>query len=123
MNTTLNTGVTTSTDVSIISMVRKHYPALIAQQICGVQPMSTDTGIIFKPGYRPEPPKYKFSRAKWYMVKFNWHESEEVYEWCTQRFGPHPKKPDVWSRWKVHYGDQIQFRDEKDYVMFVLRWA
>ena len=123
MNTTLNTGVTTSTAAIIIPMIRKLYPALIAREICGVQPMSADTGIIFKPGYRPNPPKYKFSRAKWHMAKFNWDNFEEVYKWCTQQFGPHPNKPDAWSRWKVNYGAEIQLRDEKDYIMFVLRWS
>jgi hypothetical protein len=43
-------------------------------------------------------PKYKFSRAKWYTAEYDWIHQGEVYEWCTQQFGPHPMYPDAWSR-------------------------
>ena len=70
---------------------------------------------------KPEP-KYKFSR-EWYVATYNYNYYHEVFEWCTQHFGPHPSQPDAWSRWIHKYEDQIQFRDEKDYAWFVLRWA
>ena len=67
--------------------------------------------------------KYKFSRAKWYVADFDWVRQGEVLEWCRQQFGPHPKNPDAWSRWCQKYQEKIHFRDEKDYLMFLLKWS
>ena len=70
----------------------------------------------------PEP-KYKFSRAKWYQAEFNDKNYFEVNAWCEQHFGKHPTKPDAWSRWWHKFHNSILFRDEKDYVLFTLRWS
>lgn len=79
----------------------------------------------------PEKPesKYKFSRAKWYTAELNgnatWRFSDEynqIIAWCTENFGAHPSKPDAWSRWHVGLG-YINFRDEKDYLLYQLKWA
>lgn len=67
--------------------------------------------------------KYKFSRANWYVANFNHKHYFEVEEWCEKHFGRHPSRPDAWSRWVHKYEDQIHFRDEKDYVLFTLRWS
>ena len=69
----------------------------------------------------PEP-KYKFSR-EWYVAEFDWVHHGEVLAWCEQQFGPHPQNPDAWSRWVNKYSEKIHFRDEKDYVLFTLRWS
>ena len=73
--------------------------------------------------------KYKFSRAKWHTAEIHsnaiWRFSDEynqIIEWCTEHFGPHPKKHDAWSRWYVGLG-YINFRDEADYALYMLRWA
>jgi hypothetical protein len=71
---------------------------------------------------RPEP-KYKFSRANWYVADFDWVHHGEVLAWCKQQFGPHPNNPDAWSRWYNKYSEKIHFRDSKDYEWFVLRWS
>ena len=72
----------------------------------------------------PNEPKYKFSRANWYQAEFNPKDYFEVDAWCEQHFGKHPTNPDAWSRWKhKSYEDVIMFRDEKDYVLFMLRWS
>lgn len=68
-------------------------------------------------------PKYKFSRAKWYVAEFHPKDYFEVDAWCSQQFGPHPARPDAWSRWIHKYETSIHFRDEKDYNWFVLRWG
>jgi hypothetical protein len=68
-------------------------------------------------------PKYKFSRANWYVAEFDWVHHGEVLEWCAQQFGPHPARPDAWSRWYNKYSEKIHFRDEKDYQWFLLRWG
>ena len=72
--------------------------------------------------------KYKFSRAKWHTVDIGmggWRlsrEYNEIIEWCTEQFGEHPREHDAWSRWWVGVGT-MYFRDEKDYVLFQLKWA
>jgi hypothetical protein len=68
-------------------------------------------------------PKYQFSRANWYIADFDWRNELEVLAWCTQQFGPHPQRPDAWSRWYNKYGEMIHFRDAKDYQWFLLRWG
>jgi hypothetical protein len=68
-------------------------------------------------------PKYKFSRAKWYEADYDWVHYDEVREWCTKQFGPHPTQQDAWSRWDHRYEGKIYFRDEKDYHWFILRWG
>lgn len=82
-------------------------------------------GAFFAP-YIPNfmtKPKYQFSRANWYVAEYNWMNQVEVVEWCTEQFGPHPEHPDAWSRWHHKWQDRIQFRDERDYQWFVLRWG
>lgn len=78
---------------------------------------------------QPTKPKYQFSRAKWYTAQLpgyaTWRYSDEynsIIAWCNETFGPHPKKQDAWSRWYVGLGF-INFRDQKDYQWFVLRWG
>ncbi len=66
--------------------------------------------------------KYKFSR-NWYQAPFDPKHYYEVDVWCSQQFGPHPARPDAWSRWWHKFEDSILFRDEKDYQWFLLRWA
>lgn len=73
--------------------------------------------------------KYRFSRAKWYTAELHgnstWIFSDEynnIIAWCTEQFGAHPTKQDAWSRWWVGLGE-INFRDEKDFVLYQLRWA
>ena len=66
--------------------------------------------------------KYSFSR-KWYEADYDDTNYTEVVNWCIKHFGPHPRRPDAWSRWVHTYESRIQFRDEKDFQWFVLRWG
>jgi hypothetical protein len=67
-------------------------------------------------------PKYKFSRAKWYEAKLP-RDQQAAFAWCVKQFGPEPKNTDAWSRWYFNVDRTFRFRDEKDYVMFILRWS
>jgi hypothetical protein len=85
---------------------------------------------IFFPGYPKTTsslkrlmPKYQFSRANWYVAEYDWVHQAEVFEWCTKQFGPHPRRPDAWSRWQNKYSEKIHFAYEKDYQWFLLRWG
>jgi hypothetical protein len=65
--------------------------------------------------------KYKFSRANWYQAEFKPEDYHAVDAWCSQQFGPHPPRPDAWSRWWHKF--EYSIRDQDDYMMFVLRWG
>ena len=110
----------------LLPVIKKLVPAIVAHQILGVQAMPPGAGAIFKP--QPTDPniikfrkKYKFSRKIWYDVDFpeDWL---SACVWCETHFGKHPKNPDPWCRWYM-YGNYFRFRDEKDYVTFVLKWS
>lgn len=67
--------------------------------------------------------KHKFSRAKWYDANFDPARYFEIKEWCTQQFGPLNTNPDAWTRWFMQSHGVMRFRDEKDAMMFILRWS
>jgi hypothetical protein len=95
-------------DLDINSM----YATNLCQEIVLTKPRPvTLTGLSFNFNYSswPELKKenpYKFSRAKWY-----------------ETFGAEPKNPDAWSRWYFNVNRTFRFRDEQDYMWFVLRWG
>ena len=69
---------------------------------------------------------YKFSRAKWWEAEFgpaDYNKVREVREWCIEQFGQEPRNHDAWSRWYHKNHNRILFRDERDYVWFLLRWS
>jgi hypothetical protein len=66
--------------------------------------------------------QYNFTR-RWHTVNYDFDNHDAVYNWCTENFGKQDKKPDAWSRWRNLYACAIQFRDEADYVLFLLRWG
>lgn len=107
------------TNASITALARRIIMTNLCNEIVGVQPMPK-TIAAFK---RLPQLKYKFSRANWYVAEFDTQYYSEVEVWCAEQFGPHPKRPDAWSRWVHKYEDKIHFRDEKDYNWFVLRWS
>jgi hypothetical protein len=104
-------------------IVLNHAYGPISHLMPGVQPMNI-------PGYpkttialKKLMPKYKFSRAKWYQAEFKPEDYHAVDAWCSQQFGPHPSRPDAWSRWWHKFEYSILFRDREDYIMFKLRWG
>lgn len=101
----------------LMPLIRNVLPSLIAQQIVGVQPISLDYQIPYSVH-----PRYKFSR-KWNIgVAHMGASALEVYAWCSENFGTHPVNPDAWSRWYRYSYKKFYFRDEADYVAFLLRW-
>ena len=118
-------NVTATAQQILMPIIRQLYPKMLADQITGVQPMTNYTGTVFKMKYKvlQSQSKYKFSRAKWYEADHRNEDYEEVVAWCTEQFGPRPRRPDAWTRWVDIHIDRIRFRDEKDYNWFVLRWG
>lgn len=118
-----------TSSLNSLALIRKLNPTLLVQSIVGVQPMGAPTltgaGLFFAP-YIPKSmhkSKYNFSRAKWHEAKFNEKDYGAVRIWCAEQFGPRPKNLDVWSRWYIPGWTTVRFRDEQDYMWFVLRWS
>jgi hypothetical protein len=108
----------------IMPIIRQVTPTLLANSILGVQPITGPVGEIFTVKSKiVSVPKYKFSRAKWYEADHGYDDYDAIIAWCTEHFGPRPKRPDAWTRWYDIHIDRIRFRDEKDYAWFVLRWS
>jgi hypothetical protein len=108
-------------DLAIISAGRQTGKSIYYNNLCKE---------IMLPGYPKTSvslkrlmPKYQFSRANWYVADFDWVHQAEVLKWCAQQFGPHPQRPDAWSRWYNKYSEKIHFRDAKDYQWFLLKWG
>lgn len=67
---------------------------------------------------------YQFSRNNWHWVEIN-SMADDYYErlaWCEEMFGAQPKNPDAWTRWYSSWST-LKFRDEKDYMLYQLRWS
>ena len=103
-----------------LPVIKNARPMLVAPSI-GVTNLCKE---IILPMFPQPKSKYRFSR-NWFVAGFNWNDYDEVYAWCTNQFGPEPSlaNQDAWTRWMHKYGDKIHFRDEKDYVWFMLRWS
>jgi hypothetical protein len=123
----LAASVTATAQQILMPMIRQLTPTVLAHDILGVQPMTGSVGEIFTMKFKINPAqypsKYKFSRAKWYEADHRYDDYNDVIAWCTEHFGPRPRRPDAWSRWCDIHIDRIRFRDEKDYNWFMLRWG
>lgn len=110
----------------IIPLLRQTYPNLMAQQILGVQSMigSGHPSLYFDITYHyHKHPRYKFSR-KWFVGEIKNYESiDDIDSWCKNNFGSQPINPDAWCRWYRYSTRKFYFRDEKDYLLFTMRWA
>lgn len=102
----------------------------ISHALATTYPMDTDTGSFYAP-YMPmfKKTKYQFSRVNWYVAHYaklagRLGVDTEVFQWCTDNFGPMVQHPDAWSRWAPGAAwSTIRFRDERDYIWFTLRWG
>ena len=95
------------------------------------QLISGDRSFFYTP-YMPAftKPKYQFSRTNWYVAHYAALDGRlsvdaEVFQWCSDNFGPMVQHPDAWSRWTPGAAawSTIRFRDERDYMWFTLRWS
>ena len=76
--------------------------------------------------------KYQIRHVKWYEYEMwepfpetrpvNHDRIQAILEWCTEQFGPCNAVTDVLARWSQSYSI-LRFRDEKDYIFFMLKWA
>jgi len=123
---------TANTQKAVLSIIRQTVPDLLANDIVGVQPMSMSMGAFYAPYiplqfYQKDTRVFtkkpmNFSRAKWYRVDIEPQDWKDALNWAEEQFGRKPKNPDAWSRWYTGLCS-ITFRDERDYIMFTLRWA
>ena len=82
----------------MIPIIRKQLPRLIAQDILGVQPMSS-----------PHKKKY------WpYQATVKWNEIKQIERWCYSCMKS--------GNWRSQ-GQFFAFKREADFLAFTLRWA
>ena len=104
--------------------------SIIDNNLCQEIVMPPYTMRIPKSRHKQPKPKYKFSR-QWYEVavplsRFDYNlnpvKDDSRLLWCAEQFGPQPDHPDAWSRWYSR-GLIIRFRDQQDYMLYLLRWG
>lgn len=68
-------------------------------------------------------------RAKWYKVSLDFDvvDWNDRLDWCKEQFGPasmaaESKFAIFQPRWYQQF-ETIYFRDEKDYMLYTLRWS
>ena len=119
----------------LLPMIRKVTPALIAQDIVGVQPMITDTAIETGETYVDEAASYatEANTVEWYWARlpvdigaiFNMVSHQQhinnVDNWCRDTFGP-PMTTGVDFVWdKIN--NRYCFKRAEDRTAFVLKWS
>ena len=95
----------------LIPAIRKVVPGLIAQQIVGVQPMTSDAGSVFARAIGG----HGFNEKYWPYVKMvSWHNMFEAERFCYASFKG--------RNWRSA-GQFFAFKRKADYEWFVLRWS
>ena len=118
----------------LLPMIRKTMPGLISQQIVGIQPMSTPSGMmygmtsIFDTIIKTcmEVVEIDDVMVEYYAVKIpygyfpkNNVEIHEIYEWCNKTFGDEL----ITDRWNMRNTKTFLFKNEEDRNWFLLRWS
>lgn len=107
----INTGVSIPNASILIPMIRNVMPALMAQQIVGVQPMQTKGVSIFDKAIGG----HSFNEKYWPHIKtISWNQLFEAERWCYQNF-----RSRNWRNQGLHFA----FKREQDYALFLLRWS
>jgi len=108
----------------LIPMIRKVAPSLMAQEICGVQPMSTPMGFLYPTEIGEEFVDGTLLYHKWYWVKpaymmFSSGFDSELYDWCVETFGD----PLAGRRWYLDKegGFRYMFKRERDRTVVLMK--
>ncbi len=64
---------------------------------------------------------YKYNKHLYNIERMNYYEYRkqllEIIRWCENTFGKDT------NRWGYYNNNGFNFNDEKDYALFLLRWA
>lgn len=105
---------------TLIPIIRKQMPALVAQHIVGVQPMTMDLypkEIII--GYEQEQPDY----PHWVEPRnYSRKDYADIDVWLTNNMGPGGWGLGPYTRWCAS-SRKYWFRKESDRTMFLLKWS
>jgi hypothetical protein len=96
----------------LIPLIRQVMPQVVAQQIIGVQPMTSSSGSIFSQRMRFSSKVY--NRKYWphqYMISVR--NMTEAERWCWDNFRG--------RYWHSDY-EQFVFKRSEDAALFALRW-
>ena len=101
----------------LIPMLRKTMPALLAQDIVGVQPMTGVGKSIFSSTEMREEFGFEGHNKKYWPhqhVVRGWSMVRPAERWCYQNF-----KSRNWN----NVGKYFAFKRKEDYEWFLLRWS
>jgi hypothetical protein len=110
---------------SILSMIRRVQPELIAQNIVGVQPMTSQAGQIFslRTRYDTRPLRQGDDYTDYQDYVYWVSPSSKIHvqdcvKWCEEVFGEI-----LGDRWKLVPDDLFIFRNAADRNWFIIRWG
>ena len=97
----------------LIPLIRQVMPQVVAQQIIGVQPMTSSSGSIFSQRMRFSSKVY--NRKYWpHQYRISVRNMTEAERWCWDNFRG--------RYWHSDY-EQFVFKRSEDAVLFALRWT
>lgn len=103
---------------TLIPIIRKQLPALVAQDIVGVQPMHLDPKEMII-GHEPEQPDY----PHWVEPRnYSRRDYADIDVWLTNNMGPGGWWQGQNGRWCAS-NRKYWFRKESDRTMFLLKWS
>ena len=119
-------------DKVIIPLIRKVYPAMLADQIISIQPMSLDVNSMY-------PFTFKVVKGQTTADKNNWHTDYDRFNeypysatdtlWYPWTEADKDREMDVWCAASFNggswhrTGQTYRFKNEEDRTLFILRWA
>ena len=107
----------------ILPVIRNTMPNIIAEEIPGVQPMTSQPMTV---GENYNKARAEFWVTPAYNIGIPWEDTVErnraIREWCENTYGPKGDWHDPDCRWHASNHRYI-FHNEEDRTMFILRWS
>ena len=107
----------------ILPVIRNIMPDIIAEEILGVQPM---TSQLMSVGTMDHACSTWYWVTPPYNLDIGWDDmvsrNKEIQEWCDEIYGDKGDWSDPDCRWWTSNRKYI-FKNEEDRTMFVLRWS
>lgn len=109
----------------MLPLIRKIVPATVAQEIVGVQPMSSPFEFTIGEGYYEDGKYFYWAKPPMMVGQVFAYGSpleNDCYAWCQETFGEcgNPSTDDyLW----FYYASKYYFSREEERTMFILRWS
>lgn len=105
---------------TLMPILRRVIPKLMAADILGVQPMSLPTGLVFNINNRMGQPYYitkqwELAGKHWYLLEL----TDQVKTWLTETF----TETVDYTPFEIFEGQEGTVVTEETYTLLKLRWA